>query len=587
MGDAEKKSKNLWTDLKDLLENANKLAGFVAMVVAAITFASGNRLVSYLFILIACVSIDFFLWRLFTKPIVPKSNLLIVSHGQSKTVSVDAKPPIQRQAKALLLIALLSIASLTWIGYNVWQDYGNWQTDTLKAHGYVAPTAIPNELLVLLADFEPRGTKKYSVEERIQTQLTIAIKDANIPNARIARMPTVKTESDARRIGTLHQAVFVIWGWYDDAGFNSKFTIIRENKQPLQQAELKEIPAELRDFNLYIREGLPSQMSYFATFTIGQLYYWDKQYDESILAFEVALANIEQSSKVNGIVPVNGISTLYFYRGRIQQTQKMNLDQAITDYTKAIEFDPNLVGPYNNRGNAYTNKGNFDQAIADFTKAIELDPKNALFWYNRGTTYKDKGNLDKAIADYTKAIELAPKYAGFYNNRGNAYTDKGNFDQAIADFTKAIELDPKNALFWYNRGTAYSNQGNLDQAIADSTKAIELDPMYAGAYNNRGNAHSAKGNLDQAIADYTKAIELDPKGATAYSNRGNVYLHDGNLDQAIADYTKAIELNPKYAPAYYNRGNAYTDKGNFDQAIADYTKAIELAPKYANAYYNR
>jgi tetratricopeptide (TPR) repeat protein len=266
---------------------------------------------------------------------------------------------------------------------------------------------------------------------------------------------------------------------------------------------------------------------------------------------------------------------------------KRNYDQAIEDYSKAIELNPQYADAYSNRGNAYYDKRNYDQAIEDYSKAIELNPQYAIAYYNRGNAYYNKRNYDQAIEDYSKAIELNPQYADAYSNRGNAYYDKRNYDQAIEDYSKAIELNPQYAIAYYNRGLAYYNKRNYDQAIEDYSKAIELNPQYADAYSNRGNAYYNKRNYDQAIEDYSKAIELNPQYAIAYSNRGNAYYDKRNYDQAIKDYSKAIELNPQYADAYSNRGNAYYDKRNYDQAIEDYSKAIELNPQYAIAYSNR
>jgi|GEM_PF-864430 len=265
---------------------------------------------------------------------------------------------------------------------------------------------------------------------------------------------------------------------------------------------------------------------------------------------------------------------------------KGEYDQAISDFTKAIELKPDYALAYCNRGNSRDEKGEYDQAIADYTKAIELNPDYAGAYNNRGISWKNKGEYDKAIADYTEAIALKPIYAEAYNNRGISLNGKGEYDQAIADYTKAIELKPNYEDAYNNRGISWRKKGEYDQAIADYTKAIELNPNYPEAYYNRGNSFYNKGEYDQAIADYTKAIQLNPDHADTYNNRGLSWNNKEEYDQAIADYTKAIELKPDHAFAYNNRGISLDDKGEYDQAIADYTKALELDPD-ADAYNNR
>ena len=51
-------------------------------------------------------------------------------------------------------------------------------------------------------------------------------------------------------------------------------------------------------------------------------------------------------------------------------------DDAIKNYTDAIELDPNYSNAYNNRGALYFNTGEHEKGIADFKKAVELDPNN-------------------------------------------------------------------------------------------------------------------------------------------------------------------------------------------------------------------
>ena len=53
----------------------------------------------------------------------------------------------------------------------------------------------------------------------------------------------------------------------------------------------------------------------------------------------------------------------------------------------------------------------YDQAVAEFTKAIEIDPKDIPALENRGYMYLALQKNTEAVADFTQVIELAPKEA--------------------------------------------------------------------------------------------------------------------------------------------------------------------------------
>ena len=59
-----------------------------------------------------------------------------------------------------------------------------------------------------------------------------------------------------------------------------------------------------------------------------------------------------------------------------------------------------------NDGMAYGELGEYVTAISNFTKAIQLDPDYADAYNHRGDAYRRLGQNQNAIADYTMAIEL-------------------------------------------------------------------------------------------------------------------------------------------------------------------------------------
>ena len=69
---------------------------------------------------------------------------------------------------------------------------------------------------------------------------------------------------------------------------------------------------------------------------------------------------------------------------------------------------------YNDRGISYGEKGQYDQAISDFTKALELNPRLAEAYSNRGAAYYFKREYEKSWKDVEKAqslgYQIPPKF---------------------------------------------------------------------------------------------------------------------------------------------------------------------------------
>lgn len=229
---------------------------------------------------------------------------------------------------------------------------------------------------------------------------------------------------------------------------------------------------------------------------------------------------------------------------------------------------------YNKRGLAHVGTRNYEQAIVDYSKAIELDPEYAEAYNNRSTAHLSMENYGQAVTDCQQAITLAPDFVSAYVNRAIAYTGLRQYEQALADYGKALELAPHNVYAYYNRGNTHLWMSRYNQAVNDYTQAIALNPEFVAAYVNRGVAYHELKQSAQALSDFSRAIELNPDYVHAYYNRAGLQHELNQYEQAVADYTKVIALNPEHRYVYENRGDVYASLGDEEQAAEDYTKII-------------
>lgn len=144
---------------------------------------------------------------------------------------------------------------------------------------------------------------------------------------------------------------------------------------------------------------------------------------------------------------------------------------------KISEPESGDAGFYRERGNLNFKKKHFKMAITDFSKAIELNPDSAVTYYLRGNAYFKAGQTDKAISDYNRAIEIDPFYTYAYAQRGYTYgVNKNEYGRAISDLSKAIKLNPDFFVAYAQRGIFYEEKQQYGKALSDYEKAVRLNP---------------------------------------------------------------------------------------------------------------
>ena len=60
------------------------------------------------------------------------------------------------------------------------------------------------------------------------------------------------------------------------------------------------------------------------------------------------------------------------------------------------------------RGNEHYSQGEYEQAIDEYQRVVQINPNYALAYYNLGETYRLKGKLDDAIVFFQKGVEIDP-----------------------------------------------------------------------------------------------------------------------------------------------------------------------------------
>lgn len=182
---------------------------------------------------------------------------------------------------------------------------------------------------------------------------------------------------------------------------------------------------------------------------------------------------------------------------------------ALNDYRPEIRMAGEAAQPILfKRAEALEKLGRSEEALQEYTQALETNPNSLGTLMARGLLYKRLGNFSAAEADLTRVLDKSPDQFDAYGHRGDCFRLEGKFEQALADYSRLLEQQPASVEALCNRGTAHGQLGQTKQAIADFTKAIEFAPQQVVAYQNRAVAYYQAGDFERARADLRTVEQL-------------------------------------------------------------------------------
>lgn len=179
-----------------------------------------------------------------------------------------------------------------------------------------------------------------------------------------------------------------------------------------------------------------------------------------------------------------------------------------------------LATAYKNRGDAYNDKGQYEQALEDYARAIETNPQDAEAFNGRGTTYIAQERYRLAVDDFDQAIRINPSSPVTLGNRCFAKAVLGELEQALSDCNEALRIKRQYPAAYASRAIAYLKLKRYDDAIADYTALLKSQPDNPYALFGRGVARRMKGDVRGGDGDVAAATAIRPDIAEHMSRLG-------------------------------------------------------------------
>jgi protein O-GlcNAc transferase len=195
---------------------------------------------------------------------------------------------------------------------------------------------------------------------------------------------------------------------------------------------------------------------------------------------------------------------------------KDRLPQAIAQFRRATELDPQSADSYYTLGVTLWQQGQFDEAAECLRNAIRVKPDYTEAYYTLGSVLKQQGKLPEAAAALREAIRLEPDFAGAHTNLAGVLCQTGDTEAAAQESRKANELmkqqtNRQAATLALRSGQRLLNAGDLDGAISQFQVAIAETPDNAMAHYQLAIAFKRKGDQPAANEEFAKAHQLDAR----------------------------------------------------------------------------
>ena len=314
----------------------------------------------------------------------------------------------------------------------------------------------------------------------------------------------------------------------------------------------------------YYKEYLEIEEDDYITASVGEIYDQKGQYELALKYYNRA---IELDDKDD---------YYYLLRGNLYHLKLNNNSNALEDFNKAIELDPEYYQNFLQRAYFYQNIDEHENAIEDFKIAYEKNSECDSCLFNLGYSNSEIGNFENSIASYFTYLEKFEPDETIYNNIGRIYqNDLNDNEKALEYYNKSLEIKPIEVTY-LNMATIYFDNNNQENALSYLNKSIDLQESSNNFYY-RGSYYYYNEDYENAILDFNKALEIDPDNYSAIWELAINYVLNKNYQKGIDSFNRYLDMSKLTDE---EKANVYGEIAYiYYECLNDFDKAIEFLNK--------
>lgn len=162
----------------------------------------------------------------------------------------------------------------------------------------------------------------------------------------------------------------------------------------------------------------------------------------------------------------NSLALAYYAEILVDQQKWIQAEQNIR---QAVDQAPELMDVQRISGYVQESLGNYGQAINEYIKATQINPNLTFIYLRIGANYRKLTQYEKALEYFEKAAivneQLGVNDPIPYFSIATTYTQMGEFFSAGLNARKGLNFDPENADAYGRLGIVYHRARNYEGAI--------------------------------------------------------------------------------------------------------------------------
>jgi tetratricopeptide (TPR) repeat protein len=257
-----------------------------------------------------------------------------------------------------------------------------------------------------------------------------------------------------------------------------------------------------------------------------------------------------------------------YYLGRYQETAEL-----VAKYDPILSNDRDLALI---SGYLHVRDGKSQEALADFTRAVERDPKMTTGYVNRGFVLNDLHQAGKAVKDFQTAIQLQPDYGEAHLGLAYADLQLHRPKPALAQLDAAQKILGESHAWHLARAEGFRQEQDFAHAEPEYRAALRETPNDLPTQLAYADTLYRMRRFQQAIAALVVAEKLSPNDAAIYALKAQVHAKEGLRQETLRDIQLAEQYGNDRVEIWMATGDSLLVLGDHDAAMQRFARAIDL-----------